>query len=174
MLLDYDDRMVSIRPAISEDFDLLDGIENEADRLLIERLNPDRWDVVSFGVARASVPGYILVAEVDSGTVVGFVQVIEVDGIAHLEQLSVLPEYGRHGYGRSLVEAAEDEARRRGYKQLTLRTFAEVPWNAPFYTRMGFVEEEAATPFHQELIRTEAKLGLDRYGRRIQMSVRLQ
>lgn len=169
----YDRFMVLIRPACTEDFDLVDRIENEADRLLIEQLNPEQWEPVSAGPSRASEPGFILIAEVDSGVVVGFVQVIEADGIAHLEQLSVLPEHGRHGYGRSLVEAAKDEARIRGYHQLTLRTYAEIPWNAPFYASAGFAEEEPATPFHHALIRIEAERGLNQYGRRIQMAARL-
>ncbi|OUE29537.1 hypothetical protein BFL35_14740 [Clavibacter michiganensis] len=44
-----------------------------------------------------------------------------------------------------------------------------MPWNAPAYARMGFAEEPPATRFHAALVETEARLGLDRLGRRIQM-----
>lgn len=94
---------------------------------------------------------------------------LEAAGVAHLEQLSVLPGYGRRGYGRRLIEAAKDESRRHGYRRMTLRTYADVPWDAPFYSRAGFVAEEAASEFHRALIDTEMRLGLDRYGRRVQM-----
>jgi GNAT superfamily N-acetyltransferase len=107
------------------------------------------------------------------GAVVGFVDVLERDQIAHLEQLSVLPEHGRRGHGRALVESAKNEARRRGYQWLSLRTYADVPWNGPFYARAGFVESKPATDFDRHLVEVEERLGLDRYGRRVQMTAAL-
>lgn len=160
---------VQIRLASPLDLERIEAIENEADQLLIERIQPDRWPPAPPGAARAAEQGYVLVAEDESGTLVGFAHVIETDGIAHLGQLSVSPQYGRRGYGRMLVEAAKDKSRRRGYARLTLRTYADVPWNAPFYARAGFAEEQASTPFHRGLINNEAQLGIDRYGRRVQM-----
>ncbi|WP_307038108.1 GNAT family N-acetyltransferase [Arthrobacter sp. B3I4] len=122
------------------------------------------------GASRASEPGYVLVAEAtDTGAVVGFVHVIESDRIAHLEQLSVSPEYSRRGYGRMLIDAAKEEARGRGHNRLTLRTYADIPWNAPFYSQAGFVEEDPSTDFHRELVHVEYSLELARYGRRVQM-----
>ena len=92
---------------------------------------------------------------------------------AHLEQLSVLPEHGRRGHGRALVDSAKREARTRGYGRLTLRTFAEIPWNAPFYAGCGFVETRPATVHERELQRAEEQRGLERLGRRVQMTVEL-
>lgn len=66
-----------------------------------------------------------------------------------------------------------DEARSRGYELLTLRTYADVPWNAPFYARVGFVETEPTTDFHKLLVEVEERLGLARYGRRVQMTAAL-
>lgn len=160
---------VSIRPAVPADFDRIEVIENEADQLLVEVLQPEHWHPAPTGASRAADPGFLLVAEAQDGVLIGFVHVLEINGHAHLEQLSVAPEHGRRGYGRMLVDAAKDETRRRGHSRLTLRTFADVPWNGPFYARIGFVEEEASTSFHQTLIETESRIGLDRYGRRIQM-----
>ncbi len=171
----YDRGMtVRIRHARPADLDPLQAIEDEADELLVERLRPDRWEPAPSGASRAAEQGYLLVAEARPGTLVGFVHVLEVAGVAHLEQLSVRPQHGRRGHGRLLVEAAKDEARRRGHARLTLRTYADVPWNAPFYARVGFVEEEPATPFHHGLVETESRLGLDRYGRRVQMAADLR
>ncbi|GAA4667840.1 hypothetical protein GCM10025780_07780 [Frondihabitans cladoniiphilus] len=95
--------------------------------------------------------------------------VLEVGGICHLEQLSVAPEHARQGLGRLLVEAAKQRARELGYSQISLRTYADVPWNAPFYGTAGFAEDQPATPFHRSLIDVEARYGLNRYGRRVQM-----
>ncbi|UKA65474.1 GNAT family N-acetyltransferase [Arthrobacter sp. FW306-05-C] len=159
-----------IRFATSADYPAVETIENAADRLLIDWLLPDRWPPAPSGGSRASEPGYVLVTEAtDTGAVVGFVHVIESGKIAHLEQLSVLPEYGRRGYGRLLINAAKEEARERGHSRLTLRTYADVPWNAPFYSRAGFVEEDPSTDFHRKLVRLEDSLDLARYGRRVQM-----
>ena len=42
------------------------------------------------------------------------------------------------GIGRMLLERVIESARQMGYPAVTLTTFREVPWNAPFYTRLGF------------------------------------
>lgn len=59
-----------------------------------------------------------------------------------IAQIDVLPEFQSQGVGRSLIAAAEDEARRRGLPYIWLRTFRDIPWNAPFYARLGFKEIE--------------------------------
>ncbi|AJW77853.1 GNAT family N-acetyltransferase [Clavibacter michiganensis] len=162
-----------IRLATPADLDALQGIEDAADQLLVDLLRPEDWPPAPTGASRAAEPGFLLVADEaadgSDAALVGFAHVLEVDGLAHLEQVAVPPEHGRRGHGRALVEASADEARRRGHRRITLRTFADVPWNAPSYARMGFAEEPPATPFHAALVETEARLGLDRLGRRIQM-----
>jgi len=165
---------MAVRPAGPPDVARLEAIENLADALLIDLLNPARWDPAPTGDQRVAMPGFVIVvSESMGGDAVGFVHVIEVDGYAHLEQLSVLPSHTRRGFGRALVDAAKGEASRRGYKWITLRTFADVPWNAPFYSTCSFVESEPDTSFHRELVETEAQLGLEQYGRRIQMTAPL-
>ena len=166
---------LNIRFAAPTDNVTIERIENAADQLLIDRLTPVTWEPAPPAGSRAADPGYILVAEETEGSaVIAFVHVLEIDQTAHLEQLSVLPEHGRRGYGRALVEAAKNEARRRGYRSLSLRTYADVPWNGPFYARAGFVETRPATDFHKHLAKVEERLGLDLYGRRIQMTAALQ
>lgn len=164
----------SIRTAESTDAELIQAIETAADALLIDALGAWQWPPAGDGVSRLSAPGFVLVGEDEvAHSPVGFVHVLDVDGHAHLEQLSVLPAAGRQGHGRELVSAALDEARERGYTRVTLRTYAEIPWNAPFYASCGFLESIPETPFLRELVDTEASLGLDRYGRRVQMTVEL-
>ena len=60
------------------------------------------------------------------------------DEALHLEELDVLPGHGRQGIGTRLVRALCDGARGRGIAAVTLCTFRDVPWNAPFYERLGF------------------------------------
>jgi GNAT superfamily N-acetyltransferase len=166
---------IRIRYAVPPDGPAVEMIENAADRLLTEWLLAEQWPAAPSGASRVSEPGYVLVAEaIETGDVVGFVHVIESDKIADLEQLSVLPEYGRRGYGRMLIDAATEQARGRGYDRLTLRTYADVPWNGPFYSRAGFAEETPTTDFHRQLVPVEENLGLASYGRRIQMVAMLE
>jgi GNAT superfamily N-acetyltransferase len=58
----------------------------------------------------------------------------------YLEQISVAPEYSRAGIGGALLEAICEEAGRRHLFGVTLSTFRDVAWNAPFYAKNGFVE----------------------------------
>jgi len=54
--------------------------------------------------------------------------------------LSVRPSSMRRGIGTALVRAVCDWAQAAGQTELTLCTFADVPWNGPFYAGLGFVE----------------------------------
>lgn len=167
-----------IRLATDQDHAALEEIESAADRLLTDRFGAEDWPPPATADDRRSAVGFVLVAAlspkddvpVGLGTPVGFVQVLEGAGYAHLEQLSVHPAYGRLGIGRALVAAAQDEARRRSRTHLTLRTYADVPWNAPFYATCGFAESTPDTPFLRELVTVEERLGLTEHGRRIQMT----
>ena len=90
-----------------------------------------------------------------------------IDGCAHVEQMSVHPDHARRGLGRQLLAAAEDWARAAGLQALTLTTFAEVPWNAPYYARLGFrvVAAEALTPGLRRIRDHEVARGLDAWPR---------
>ncbi len=164
----------SIRQARLEDAARIEEIENAADAMLVDLLRPETWFPAPSGAARMADPGFVLIACADAvGLAVGFVHVLEIDGFAHLEQVSVDPRYARRGYGRALVDAAKVEAHRRGYRRLTLRTFADVPWNAPFYATCGFVESTPGSDFHRGLAAHEEELGLTRLARRVEMTAEL-
>jgi GNAT superfamily N-acetyltransferase len=57
-----------------------------------------------------------------------------VDGVAHIEQVSVHPDHAGQRIGRALIEHVAKWAG----TPLTLTTFADVRWNAPLYERYGF------------------------------------
>ncbi|MEX1363041.1 MAG: GNAT family N-acetyltransferase [Nannocystaceae bacterium] len=58
----------------------------------------------------------------------------------HLRELDVHPDHMRQGLGRRLIDFVCERAALMSRPQVTLTTFAEVPWNAPLYRRYGFVE----------------------------------
>jgi GNAT superfamily N-acetyltransferase len=100
---------------------------------------------------------------------VGYVRVDEVDGVAHIQALAVLPGMMRRGIGTSLLEAACSWASTHGYRAVTVITFADVPWNAPFYAARGFVVIDEVTPELAELRDWERAVGLDAVGTRVVM-----
>ncbi len=98
---------------------------------------------------------------------VAYLLVGVVDGHAHLEQVSVRPEYARRGIGRRLVDVARDWARTHGFAELSLTTYAEVPWNGPYYARLGFEVVPAAelTAGLRAIRAAEVAKGLDAWPR---------
>ncbi|HEX5596377.1 MAG TPA: GNAT family N-acetyltransferase [Micromonosporaceae bacterium] len=90
-----------------------------------------------------------------------------IDDNLHIEQVSVHPSHARRRVGRSLLEYAAQRALAQGVPALTLTTFAEVPWNAPYYLRCGFriLDESEWTPGLRLIRQQEAAHGLDRWPR---------
>ncbi|MGH3319361.1 MAG: GNAT family N-acetyltransferase [Streptosporangiaceae bacterium] len=90
-----------------------------------------------------------------------------VDGNGHIEQVSVHPDHARQGIGRSLIEHLATWAAGRGSPALTLTTFTDVPWNAPYYERCGFrrLSDAELTPGLRRIRAREVALGLDRWPR---------
>ena len=105
---------------------------------------------------------HLWVAADEEDIPVGFAIALIIDNRAHLHELSVRPEHGRQGLGTRLVQHVLDWAQKAGLPAVTLSTFRDVPWNAPFYRKLGFVElpeTEYGTGL-QEIRQAEASLGL--------------
>lgn len=94
--------------------------------------------------ARFTAANSVLVAETGDGMPAGFVVTGDVGGHYYLTELSVDPAHGRRGLGTALVGAALAAGRGLGYRNAALSTFRAVPFNAPFYRRLGFAELEPA------------------------------
>ena len=110
----------------------------------------------------AQKAGRLWVARGPAGEPIGFALVLDIAGFAHLEELDVLPSYGRQGVGSALLATVCTWANTAGYPAVTLRTFRDVPWNAPFYHRRGFqiVESAALSAEHVQLEASERQRGL--------------
>ncbi|GAA3633267.1 GNAT family N-acetyltransferase [Streptomyces chitinivorans] len=118
-------------------------------------------------LARYHDAGLAWVVADDADVPVAYLIADCVDGNLHVEQVSVHPESARRGVGRSLLEHLADHARSEGVPALTLTTFAQVPWNAPYYVRCGFqvMDDSGLTPGLREIREREAAHGLDRWPR---------
>lgn len=81
---------------------------------------------------------WVAIAGDQSDRPIGYLVVEVVDGLGHVEQVSVDPDWQGRGVGRRLVDAAVAWARGEGRPALTLTTFIDVPWNRPLYEHLGF------------------------------------
>ncbi|WP_447740346.1 GNAT family N-acetyltransferase [Pseudomonas laurentiana] len=96
-------------------------------------------DVMDCAQHRAFIDaGGSWVAEDSAGRIVGFACARFEGRVLHLHEISVRHEAQGQGVGRRLLQLVVDEARLGGASELTLTTFVDVPWNAPFYLRYGF------------------------------------
>ncbi|MBZ6379885.1 hypothetical protein B5C34_13730 [Pacificimonas flava] len=77
-----------------------------------------------------------------------------------IAQIDVLPDHQRKGLARELIAEAEAEASHRGLPYIWLRTFRDIPWNAPFYARLGYEVVEDAVD-ESEVVDQERSAGLD-------------
>lgn len=94
---------------------------------------------------------------------VGFALADVVDGEAYLSEIDVHPEHARQGLGTRLVRAVVEWAGARSFACVLLVTFRHLPWNAPFYARLGFVAlpDRAIGPELREFIAEEGAAGID-------------
>ena len=129
------DSVPAVRPVRTDELALLPPLERAADTMF-EPLGigplPGPGTVAEFAAA--------LVVLVAGDPPVGLCRIDAVGSGAHLEQLSVDPDHGRRGIGRTLLRAACEWSRAEGYDELTLVTYRDVPWNGPFYASEGFAE----------------------------------
>ncbi len=155
----------SITSARPQDLVQLPAIELAAARLLAGHapesvLNETTSQVV---LTKALEEGRLWVALADDRPV-GFahVEVIERQA-AHLEEIDVDPAHGRRGLGRKLVQQVCDWAAGNGFASVTLTTFRNVPWNMPFYKRLGFrvIPPRELSLALREVIHDETRRGLD-------------
>jgi len=142
----------------------------EIERLAGERFREVGLDRVAMDeppsievLANFAIAGRSWVAVDERDQPLGYVVVDIVDGNAHIEQISVLPERQGAGIGRGLIDRVRTWAAEAGRSAITLTTFAEVPWNGPLYEHLGFVviPGEETGPELRAVRDTETLQGLD-------------
>jgi GNAT superfamily N-acetyltransferase len=111
--------------------------------------------------------GLLWVAADEDDAPASFLMAVPLDGCLLVDQLSTAPASARRGLGRALLDFAADRARADGVPALTLTTFADVPWNGPYYERCGFrvLRDAEITPGLRAIRAHETALGLDRWPR---------
>ncbi|MDH6213429.1 GNAT family N-acetyltransferase [Streptomyces pseudovenezuelae] len=160
-----------IRPALPAELPALQDIERAAGaafrELGMEAVADDEPPTLEvLDRYRRSGRAWVAAAD-DTDRPLAYLVCEPMDGALHIEQVSVHPHAARRGVGRTLLAYAADRAREEGLTGLTLTTFAEVPWNASYYARLGFrvLPEADLTPGLRAIRAHERELGLDGWPR---------
>jgi GNAT superfamily N-acetyltransferase len=106
--------------------------------------------------------GQLWVALAGEDRPVGFAMAADVGNEAMLAEIDVHPDHQQKGLGRELVKKVVQWAYGAGYQGISLTTFKNIPWNAPFYKSLGFRElnrKELTAKLH-DVLNNEEKLGL--------------
>jgi GNAT superfamily N-acetyltransferase len=101
------------------------------------------------------------VAVNENEDLVGFLAAEIVARDLHIWELAVREDSQNNGIGRRLVDVSVMFAWEYRLKSVTLTTFTDVPWNAPWYSRLGF-EVSAGDQRLEALLRAETERGLPR------------
>lgn len=158
-----------VRLAVQEDLSFLPELEKvaglrfkpySADLSLTEEMYDDVTPMATFEEAQRNEHLWVVAAP--TRDIAGFALVTIVGDYVHLHELDVLPSHSRQGFGTALLSTVCAWARDARYRGVTLRTFRDVPWNAPFYARHGFrvVNASVLSPAHRELEADEHDHGL--------------
>lgn len=156
----------SIRPSCADDGPALQEIERRAG----EQFRGVGMDSIAEAIpetiealAQYADAGRGWVAVHDDDRPIGYVIVDTVDGNAHVEQISVVPDQQGTGVGRALTDRVRAWAADNNLPAITLTTFTDVAWNRPLYEHLGFVVlgENDIGPELRALRDNEATLGLD-------------
>jgi GNAT superfamily N-acetyltransferase len=84
-------------------------------------------------------------------------------GVAHLQEVDVHPDHGRRGLGAQLVATVCGWARASNFESIVLTTFRDVPWNMPFYLKLGYevVPPDEWSATIRSIVSDEHRRGLD-------------
>ncbi|MFC4376996.1 GNAT family N-acetyltransferase [Nocardia halotolerans] len=98
---------------------------------------------------------------------IGYLILGIVDGQPHIDQVSVDPAHAGRRIGKRLIDHAVTWSKAHGFREITLTTFTQVPWNGPYYERLGFTYLAAAeeTPGLRAIRAEESANGLDEWPR---------
>ncbi len=154
-----------IRPTTAADIALLPDVERSAAESF--RQIPGLAWIADDGVTPESDHAELMAAGTSwvalaAGEPVGFLAAEVIGCELHIWELAVRQDQQGRGLGRALVQAAVDGAADRGLAAVTLTTFREVPWNQPFYEKIGFstLPADAAGERMAAVLRSEVEQGL--------------
>lgn len=145
--------------AMENDLPFLKEIELCSASLFPPGFLPTPDETISESVLlKAIMSGRLFICKNAGSRPVGFALWKSYGKFALLAEIDVLPEYGRQGIGTALVGRIAADAAKAGFQVLFLTTFGNLPWNAPFYKKLGFtIPDETDLPEEIRLILAEER-----------------
>jgi GNAT superfamily N-acetyltransferase len=135
----------TIRKARNEDIPLLGPIERSA----AELFRTVNLDYLADGptvdqslLSKMARTNHLWVAVNAMDHPVGFTGGEDLDGNFHIFEISVAQDSQGKGIGKALVTEVTRQVKEEGFTAVTLTTYRNLPWNGPWYTKMGFTEVE--------------------------------
>ncbi|KQO75429.1 hypothetical protein ASF29_12650 [Rhizobium sp. Leaf262] len=156
--------MVTIRAARQDEFARLAEIELDAFAVWAQACGTSlEPSVAPDHLLQESLDHELLLVAEEGGRLLGFSLGLVVDDDLYLVEIDVERAAQGKGVGRSLMLALLEEGRKRGLTSALLTTDRHVPFNAPFYTKLGFcILEGADTPvFLRKRLQKQIESGLD-------------
>lgn len=152
----------TIRPATPADLPLLPAIERAAAARFRGTPLAAMADAPLVATAIAPARERVWLASAPDGAIAGFAIARPLDDGIHLHELDVHPAHARRGLGARLIGAVAAWASETDARAITLLTFRDIPWNAPYYARLGFVPlaDGALPPGLRALREAEGAAGL--------------
>ncbi len=153
-----------IRAAVEADIDAMRAVEQRAGQLFRTigydfcADGPNRGHEEHRRVMKA---GVTYVVTTPTTAIAGFAMFEPMDGDVHLVEIDVDPDHQRQGLARRMIAHGAEWSTAKDFDGMTLTTYRDVSWNAPFYRRLGFVdlEPDANRPGLLDVVRKEAAWG---------------
>lgn len=157
-----------IRPGLKSEIDAIRDLERASSRRFLgvmDALADDEPTPAEMLAQRIDSDG--LLAGLLDGALAAFVIFRPLEDSLYIEQIDVAPAFEGRRIGAALIDAVADRAAAAGLARLTLSTFRDVPWNAPYYRRLGFADiaDETLSPAMQAVRREHVARGLDERAR---------
>jgi predicted N-acetyltransferase YhbS len=155
---------LAIRPALRTEIDAIRDLERASSQRFLGVMDaladdePTPAEVLAQRLARDG----LLAATLDE-ELAAFVMFRPLENGLYIEQIDVAPAFEGRRIGATLIDAVAERAARAGLAGLTLSTFRDVPWNAPYYRRLGFVDipDDVLSAALQAVRREHLARGLD-------------
>ena len=133
---------MNIRLSVKNDLNQLAAVELSAAKKFIEYLGDNAEQGQETLGAEILIKSHdthnLWIAEAKN-KVIGFLCALPIPNGLHIEEISVCSNHQGGGIGKDLIHTIIKEAITRGHAFISLTTDKEIPWNRPFYERLGFV-----------------------------------
>jgi GNAT superfamily N-acetyltransferase len=136
-------RRPAVRIACAADVALVHAIVDAAYRSYIPRIGKPPGPMLD-DYAQRIADGQVWILA-DAGDILGILVLEETADGMLLDNIAVAPGQQGKGHGRTLLDFAETEAKRRGWNTIQLYTNALMTENIALYGRIGYVETARVT-----------------------------